>query len=67
MSRQGVSIGKINTFFLKFFNKRQVDFNDIFQNKQELLSLISKIINAYVFIHSDQPIRSVAIAMQIRR
>ena len=67
MSRQGVSIGKINTFFLKFFNKRQVDFNDIFQNKQELLSLISKIINAYVFIHSGQPIRSVAIAMQIRR
>ena len=29
MSRQGVSIGKINSFILKFFNKHQVDFNNV--------------------------------------
>ena len=39
MSRQGVSIGKINSFVLKFFNKHQVDFNNICQSKQELLNL----------------------------
>ena len=27
MSRQAVSIGKINSFILKFFDKHQVDFN----------------------------------------
>ena len=39
MSRQGVSIGKINSFVLKFFNKHQVDFNNVCQSKQELLNL----------------------------
>ena len=28
MSRQGVSIGKINSFFLNFFNKDHSDFNN---------------------------------------
>ena len=35
MNRQGVSIGKINSFILKFFNKHQVYF-DVCQSKQEL-------------------------------
>ena len=41
MGRQGVSIGKINSFILKFFNKHQVDFNNACQSKQELLNLVS--------------------------
>ena len=41
MSRQGVSIRKINSSTLKFFNKHHSDFNNICQSKQELLSLIS--------------------------
>ena len=41
MSRQGVSIGKINSFILKFFNKHQVDFSNVCQSKQELLNLVS--------------------------
>ena len=40
MSRQGVSIGKINSSILKFFNKHHSDFN-VCQSKQELLNLIS--------------------------
>ena len=41
MSRQGVSIGKINSFILKFFNEHQVDFSNVCQSKQELLNLVS--------------------------
>ena len=41
MSRQGVSIGKINSSILKFFNKLHSDFNNVCQSKQELLNLIS--------------------------
>ena len=41
MSRQGVSIGKINSSILKFFNKHHLDFNNVCQSKQELLNLIS--------------------------
>ena len=41
MIRQGVTIGKINSFILKNFNKHQVDFNNVFQSKQELLNLVS--------------------------
>ena len=41
MSRQGVSIGKINSSILKYFNKQYSDFNNICQSKQELLNLIS--------------------------
>ena len=40
MSRQGVSIGKINSSILKIFKKHHSDFN-ICQSKQELLNLIS--------------------------
>ena len=40
MSRLGVSIGKINSSILKFFNKHHSDFN-VCQSKQELLNLIS--------------------------
>ena len=40
ISRQGVSIGKINSFILNFFNKHQVDFNAC-QSKQELVNLVS--------------------------
>ena len=40
MSRQEVSIGKINSSILKFFNKHHSDFN-VCQSKQELLNLIS--------------------------
>ena len=38
MSRQGVSIGKINSSILKFFNKHHSDFNNVCQSKQELLN-----------------------------
>ena len=41
MSRQGVSIGKINSASLKFFNKFHSDFNNVCQSKQELLDLMS--------------------------
>ena len=41
MSRQGVSIRKTNSCILKFFNKHQVDFNNVCQSKQELLNLVS--------------------------
>ena len=40
-SRQGVSIGKINGCILKFFNKHQVDVNNVCQSKQQLLNLVS--------------------------
>ena len=40
MSRQGVSIGKINSSILQFFDKHHSDFN-VCQSKQELLNLIS--------------------------
>ena len=33
MSRHWVSIGKINSFILKFFNKRHPDFNSVCQSK----------------------------------
>ena len=41
MSRQRVSIGKINSSILIFFNKHHSDFNNVCQSKQELLNLIS--------------------------
>ena len=41
MSRQVVSIGKINNSILKNFNKHHSDFNNVCQSKQELLNLIS--------------------------
>ena len=41
VSRQGVSIGKINSSVLKIFNKHHSDFNNVCQSKQELLNLIS--------------------------
>ena len=41
MSREGVSIGKINSSILKMFNKHHSDFNNVCQYKQELLNLIS--------------------------
>ena len=40
-SPQGVSIRKISSCILKFFDKHQVDFNNICQSKQELLNLVS--------------------------
>ena len=40
MSKKGVSIGKIKSSILKFFNKHHSDFN-VCQSKQELLNLIS--------------------------
>ena len=41
MSRQRVSIGKINSFILKIFNKHLVDFNNVCQSRQEILNLVS--------------------------
>ena len=41
MSRQGVSIGKINSSILKLFNKHHSDDKNVCQSKQELLNLIS--------------------------
>ena len=41
ISRQAVSIGKINSFIIKFFNKHHSDCNNVCQSKQELLNLIS--------------------------
>ena len=67
MSRQWVSIGKINRFILKFLKKYKKDFNNVCQRKQELLNLVSQFINTYFLIHLGQPITSLAIAMQIRR
>ena len=42
MSRQGVFIRKINSSIIKFFNKFDSNFYNVFQSKQELLNLISK-------------------------
>ena len=42
MSRQGVFIRKINSSIIKFFNKSDSNFYNVFQSKQELLNLISK-------------------------
>ena len=39
MSKQGISIGKINSSILKYFNKHHSDFNNVCQSKQELLNL----------------------------
>ena len=41
MSRQGVSIGKINSSIPKSLNKHHSDFNNVCQSKQEFLNLIS--------------------------
>ena len=41
MKRQGVSIEKVNCVILKFFNRHQEDFNNVCQNKQKLLYLVS--------------------------
>ena len=41
MSRQQVSIGKINSSILKLFNKHHSDVKNVCQSKQELLNLIS--------------------------
>ena len=41
MSRQEVSIGKINSSILKNFNKHYSDFNNVCQSNPELLNLIS--------------------------
>ena len=41
MSRQGVSIRKINSSILTFFNKYHSDFSSVCRSKQELLNLIS--------------------------
>ena len=55
MSRQGVSIGKINSSILKFFNKHNSDFNTVCQSKQELLNLISYVTGRYfLFIQANQ-------------
>ena len=40
MSRQEVSIGKMNSSIVIFFNKHHSDFNNVCQSKQELLNLI---------------------------
>ena len=40
-SRQEVSIGKINSSIIIFFNKHHSDFNNVCQSKQELLNSIS--------------------------
>ena len=64
ISRQGLSIGKTNSSILKMFNKHHSDFINVCQSKQELLNLISQVINTYFFIHSGQPI-TVVIAIQI--
>ena len=41
MSRQGVSIGKINSSVLKIFNKHHSELNNVCQSKKELLNLVS--------------------------
>ena len=40
-SREGVSIGKINSIIVRFLNKHHSGFNNVCQSKQELLNLIS--------------------------
>ena len=55
MSRQGVSIEKINSSILKSFNKDHSDFNNVYQSKQELLNLISYVTSRYfLFIQAKQ-------------
>ena len=41
MRRQKVSIAKINSVILKFFNKHERNYNDVCQRKKELLHLDS--------------------------
>ena len=42
MSRQGISIGKINNLkILRYFNKYQGYFSNVCQSKQDLLHLVS--------------------------
>ena len=41
MSRQGLSIGKMNSSIVIYFNKHHSDFNNVCQSKQEFLNLIS--------------------------
>ena len=48
MGWQGVSIGKINSVILRFFNKHQGDFIAC-QSNQEMLELASYIINVISF------------------
>ena len=67
MRWQGLSTGKLNSFILKYFNKHEVNFDNVFQSKHKLLNLVSYIINTYIFIHSGQPITFITIAMEIRR
>ena len=51
MNRQRVSIAKINSSILKFFNKYHTDC----QSKHKLLNLISQVINRYfLFISANQ-------------
>ena len=58
MNKQGVSVEKINSVILKFFNKHQGDFNNVCQYKQELLHLVSYIINRFSF-YSFRPTNNV--------
>ena len=67
MSQQGISIGKINSSILKYFNKHHSDFNNVCQSKQELLNLNLLSYKQIFFIHSGQRIIKVAITMQIKR
>ena len=58
MNKQGVSVEKINSVILKFFNKHQGDFNNVCQYKQELLHLVPYIINRFSF-YSFRPTNNV--------
>ena len=57
-SRQGISIEKIDSVILKYFNKHQGDFN-VCQTKHELLHLVSSIINKFSF-YSFRPTNNIS-------
>ena len=56
MRRQGVSIGRINRFILKFFNEYQADFH-VCQSKQ--LAKFNLLNYKYIFFYSFRPTNNI--------
>ena len=57
MRRQGVSIGRINRFILKFFNEYQADFHNVCQSKQ--LAKFNLLNYKYIFFYSFRPTNNI--------
>ena len=63
LSRQQVSIERINSIIVYRSNKHQRDVNNACKSKQELLNLVSLIIYS-LFIYLGRPVPSVAFFME---